>query len=162
MLKQNKGITLVALVITIIVLLILAGVSIALVVGDNGVLTQSKNSSDATKMGQMKEALGLAITSCQTNYLSNYASNASTNFDAIVNAKTISDALANYDSSYYLVKGASGSGTAVSTNDTFGQSGVSYMVTDGKNFLKVDIARSGNGTGIGLTATGWGTSWVQQ
>ena len=35
--KHNKGITLIALVITIIVLLILAGVSISLVVGNNGV-----------------------------------------------------------------------------------------------------------------------------
>ena len=48
MLKQKKGITLVALVITIIVLLILAGVSISMVVGDNGVLTQ------AQKMQQVK------------------------------------------------------------------------------------------------------------
>ena len=40
--KQNNGITLIALVITIIVLLILAGVSIAMLTGDNGILTQSK------------------------------------------------------------------------------------------------------------------------
>ena len=38
--KKQKGITLVALVITIIVLLILAGVSISLALGNNGVLTR--------------------------------------------------------------------------------------------------------------------------
>ena len=38
-LKINKGITLIALVITIIVLLILAGVTIATLTGDNGILT---------------------------------------------------------------------------------------------------------------------------
>ena len=43
MLKNNKGITLIALVVTIIVLLILAGVSIAMLTGDNGILTQGKN-----------------------------------------------------------------------------------------------------------------------
>ena len=42
-LKINKGITLIALVITIIVLLILAGVTIATLTGDNGILTKTQN-----------------------------------------------------------------------------------------------------------------------
>ena len=42
MLKGQKGITLVALVVTIIVLIILAGVSIALVLDDNGIATKAK------------------------------------------------------------------------------------------------------------------------
>ena len=61
--KRNKGITLVALVITIIVLLIMAGVSIALVVGDNGVITQSKNAKDNTIIEQEKEQISLAYSS---------------------------------------------------------------------------------------------------
>ena len=61
--KRNKGITLVALVITIIVLLIMAGVSIALVVGDNGVITQSKNAKDNTIIEQEKEQIALAYSS---------------------------------------------------------------------------------------------------
>lgn len=43
MLKANKGITLVALIITIIVLLILAGVSISMVLGDNGLINKTQN-----------------------------------------------------------------------------------------------------------------------
>ncbi len=43
MLKGQKGITLVALVVTIIVLIILAGVSIALVLGDNGIVQKAKD-----------------------------------------------------------------------------------------------------------------------
>lgn len=43
MLKGQKGITLVALVITIIVLIILAGVSIALLVDQDGIITKAKN-----------------------------------------------------------------------------------------------------------------------
>lgn len=39
---REKGITLIALVITIIVLLILVGVSIVMLTGDNGILTRSK------------------------------------------------------------------------------------------------------------------------
>lgn len=46
MLKGQKGITLVALVVTIIVLIILAGVSIALVLGDNGVVTKAKEGAN--------------------------------------------------------------------------------------------------------------------
>lgn len=42
MLKGQKGITLVALVVTIIVLIILAGVSIALILGDNGIISKAK------------------------------------------------------------------------------------------------------------------------
>ena len=40
--KNNKGITLVALVVTIVVLLILAGVSINLVLGNNGIIAKAK------------------------------------------------------------------------------------------------------------------------
>ncbi len=43
-LKEKQGITLIALIITIIVLLILAGVSIAMLTGDNGILTRTKSS----------------------------------------------------------------------------------------------------------------------
>ena len=52
MMKQEKGITLIALVITIIVLLILAGVTIATLTGDNGILTQAQNAKEkATETG---------------------------------------------------------------------------------------------------------------
>lgn len=157
MLKQNKGITLVALVITIIVLLILAGVSIALVVGDNGVLTQSKNSSDATKMAQMKEALGLAVASCQADYLSNYASNASTSFDDAINAKTLSDEMKDYD----LTTAANNkSASAVDEDNTFNhESAGTYYVTDGENYLQVHIRRSSE-NGIGLIVDGWTDQWA--
>ena len=47
MLKGQKGITLVALVVTIIVLIILAGVSISLLFGQYGVVTKAK---EATKL----------------------------------------------------------------------------------------------------------------
>ena len=46
--KKNKGITLIALVITIIVLLILAGVAIVTLTGDNGILTQAGKAKTQT------------------------------------------------------------------------------------------------------------------
>ena len=67
--KSNKGITLVALVITIIVLLILAGVSISLVVGDNGVLTQAQNASTKTDVASARSALEMTLTSVTSDFL---------------------------------------------------------------------------------------------
>ena len=52
---KEKGITLIALVITIIVLLILAGVSIAMLTGDNGIITQAKLAKERTEEAQRKE-----------------------------------------------------------------------------------------------------------
>ena len=54
--KGNKGITLIALVITIIVLLILAGVSIAMLSGDNSILKNASKAGDDTKLANAKEA----------------------------------------------------------------------------------------------------------
>ena len=56
---KNKGITLIALVITIIVLLILAGISIAMLTGENGILTKASTAKDETKKAQYKEILEL-------------------------------------------------------------------------------------------------------
>ena len=53
--KGNKGITLIALVITVIVLLILAGVTIAALSGDNGILTRAKEAKEKTKQTQEDE-----------------------------------------------------------------------------------------------------------
>ena len=52
---KNKGITLIALVITIIVLLILAGVSISTLMGENGILTNAEQSKDKTEYSEIKE-----------------------------------------------------------------------------------------------------------
>ena len=56
---KNRGITLIALVITIIILLILAGVSIAMLTGNNGILTQAENSKILTEFKEIKEYVGL-------------------------------------------------------------------------------------------------------
>ena len=60
--SKQKGITLIALVITIIVLLILAGVSIATLTGQNGILTQANNAKENSEISEEKEAVSLAYT----------------------------------------------------------------------------------------------------
>ena len=57
---NQKGITLIALVITIIVLLILAGISISMLSGDNGILRQASEAKEDTKKKTMEEQIKLA------------------------------------------------------------------------------------------------------
>ena len=65
--KKNKGITLIALVITIIVLLILAGVSIAMLTGDNGILSQAQKAKSETSISTEKEALEIQVIGEEMN-----------------------------------------------------------------------------------------------
>ena len=64
--KNEKGITLIALVITVIVLLILAGVTIAALSGDNGILTRTKEAKEKTEKENIIEQVNLAIMTATT------------------------------------------------------------------------------------------------
>ena len=66
---RNKGITLIALVITIIVLLILAAVSIATLTGENGILTRANDSKTQTEIGEEEEAIRLAYNGVMADNL---------------------------------------------------------------------------------------------
>ena len=64
--KSTKGITLIALVVTIIVLLILAGVSIAMLTGNNGVLTQGKRAKEEQAHAAVREGIMLLYNEYKT------------------------------------------------------------------------------------------------
>lgn len=59
--QKSKGITLIALVVTIVVLLILAGVSINLILGENGLISKTKDSRDKTKDASLTEQIVIEI-----------------------------------------------------------------------------------------------------
>ena len=82
-LKNSNGITLIALVITIIVLLILAGISISMLSGDNGVLQRATDAKTQTGIGQEKETIALAYNSALAKKVSN--GNSSTVTDSELN-----------------------------------------------------------------------------
>lgn len=65
--KNQKGITLIALVITIIVLLILAGVSIAMLTGDNGILTKATQSKSETGLAEVLERVNMELNAQLAN-----------------------------------------------------------------------------------------------
>ncbi len=67
-LKNNKGITLIALVITIIVLLILAGVSLRLVAGNEGILNRAEKAVSKSNTESLKEEIELAISELRIAY----------------------------------------------------------------------------------------------
>lgn len=64
--KSTKGITLVALVVTIIILLILAGVTIATLTGENGLLEKAKESKTKTEIASIKEQIQIDIIEKQS------------------------------------------------------------------------------------------------
>lgn len=66
LIKTSNGITLIALVITIIVLLILAGVTIATLTGDNGILTQAGNAKEQTEKADIIERAKIEIVGVQS------------------------------------------------------------------------------------------------
>ena len=60
--SKNKGITLIALVVTIIVLLILAGISIQMLTGQNGILLQGSKAKKESTIGSEKEEISLVYS----------------------------------------------------------------------------------------------------
>ena len=87
LMKVSNGITLIALVITIIVLLILAGVAIATLTGENGVLTKAKSAQTQTEQAKEDENLKIAIAG-------------SYGPDGKLNLKDLKDNLENQEISY--------------------------------------------------------------
>ena len=87
--RNQKGITLVALVITIIVLLILAGVSISLVLGNNGVLTQASNAVDTNEKATVKQNVEMGVASCVANYWAAYSTNTTAKIQTYITSTEI-------------------------------------------------------------------------
>ncbi len=91
--KKNKGITLIALVLTIIVLLILAGVTIATLTGDNGILSQAQNASEVTEIAQVEEGLQLEYSNV---LIGKHAENQNISDETAI----LADAISNYNTRY--------------------------------------------------------------
>ena len=58
--KQERGITLIALITTIIVLLILAGITIGAIIGSNGIIGQAQSAKEETEISQEKEIIDIS------------------------------------------------------------------------------------------------------
>ena len=143
--RKESGITLVALVITIIVLLILAGVSIALVVGDNGVLSKAKDAKTGSIVAEEKEQVDLAYSSALTK-----------NLGAAVTAENLQDELDESVGSGKTTVSEDGNNLNVLFNET----GHNYVVNrtgrtgDSNNSNMAGAGLQSDGSFIGLKSTG--------
>ena len=59
-LQKEKGITLIALVVTIVVLLILAGISVSMLTGNSSIIEQTKQGKEQTEIGEEREKVELS------------------------------------------------------------------------------------------------------
>ena len=59
--KENKGVTLIALAVTIVVMLILAGVTISVLNGENGIVKQAQKAKEESKIKELKEKVRIDI-----------------------------------------------------------------------------------------------------
>ncbi len=66
--KKNSGITLIALVVTIVILLILAGISIGALTGDNGIIDQAHTAKEDTEIASWEEQIDLAIIDAEKKH----------------------------------------------------------------------------------------------
>ena len=69
--RKERGITLIALVITIIVLIILAGVSIQLLLGENGIITKAKKGKGDYQEASIKEKVEIALVDYNSDKITN-------------------------------------------------------------------------------------------
>lgn len=112
-LKNQKGITLVALVVTIIVLLILAGVSLSLVAGSDGILGRATNAVDKNQIAMIKEKIELKVAEevenfYEAKYVDRTIDNATTALEYISgsDSNTVPDGKDKIDRRYFSEAGA--------------------------------------------------------
>lgn len=100
--KNNKGITLIALVVTIIVLLILAGISIAMLTGDNGILTNASKASTTNAYYGAEEQVKLAYMAVRTEIMAQVVKDGT--YDARINEASGTDKVENTKALAQIVK----------------------------------------------------------
>ena len=147
--RNNKGITLVALVITIIVLLILAGVSIAALGGQNGILTNATSAKQNDELAAGEDQMGLTGQEALSAYY-NVTYAGATDTSTIGNAVKgkSNEQTAVYDAIKAVYPSTDGNGTMqngvkIKYNDTSKK--VRLTSTDGKKEI---IGTVNNGGGI--------------
>ena len=132
--KQEKGITLIALVVTIIVLLILAGVALSLTVGDNGLFRRAENAANTWQMAEINEQIEMDKAS---NFIEDYMNGGS--------GITWHEDVPIPDGFYY-VGGEKDTGLIISDSPNDANKGVDYPTTSfkGNQFVWVPVANPGN------------------
>ena len=125
--KQEKGITLIALVVTIVVLLILAGVSISLVLNNNGVISKAKDAKNQYAEAQTNEEKQLNDVSDWIDTKVGDTTGGGSDYDPASDGVTIPEG-------YYYVGGTKDSGLVISDNEA------DKKLDKGKEDVRRDLA----------------------
>ena len=105
MLKNKKGITLIALVVTIVVLLILAGVTISLLLDENGIIAKSKDARTETRVSQIEDEVGMWKQHNFINKESNQAQeSADTMLASLISRKLLTEDEIDRDQELIIIK----------------------------------------------------------
>ena len=131
--KNQNGITLIALVITIIVLLILAGISIAMLTGENGLLTKAREADTKNTEAEIADRINMAITAEYASIL------AGDSVDTEPNIKTNNGLDDNYT---VTVNQVPATPTADVDVLTITKSGITGKITYVKNTAKYTITKA--------------------
>ncbi len=103
--RNQKGITLVALVITIIVLLILAAVTIAALGGSNGILTNASNAQVQNELGEAKDLIKLAVNEgINEYYTSTYVNGTAQDANLSYSINSVTTTVKNNPKAHVLAK----------------------------------------------------------
>ena len=147
-LKNKKGITLIALVVTVVVLIILAGVSINAVLGDNGIIKKANQAASVTKEAEVKEAINRTI-------LEFYLTNDYETLEDFLKAKaedgSIDSVTKNADGTLTVKKGEYSVTVENKTNSSGGSSSGGETQTPEITIGEAKVVANSDGTGSAIT-----------
>ena len=148
MLDNKKGITLIALVVTVVVLIILAGVSINAVLGDNGIIKKANQAASVTKEAEVKEAINRTI-------LEFYLTNDYETLEDFLKAKSedgsIDSVTKNADGTLTVKKGNYSVTVENKTNSSGGNSSGGETQTPEITIGEAKVVANSDGTGSAIT-----------
>lgn len=152
--KNQNGITLIALVITIIVLLILAGISIAMLTGDNGLLGKSQTAVSDNAIAGAKDEISTEVQAGMATYLQNkYANNSSDTAFATMEKQLIGDStrLKLVDGTAVKVNGCDVTIALTKTGDPEKTSKITITIAKDKRTVEGEIKSDGTLTWEDIT-----------
>ena len=161
--KKENGITMVALLVTIIVLIILAGISINLILGNNGIITIAKKAKENIELAKIEEEKEL--NELYTQLDTNGTSSGGTNYDAIAKLTEFKTAIANAIDEAGGIKPVTSAEKSIFTNNIKGivkevtkdATATAEDITDGKTAWVNGklIIGTGNINSFGITIATW-------
>ena len=141
MTKKENGITIIALIVTIVVLLILAGVSISLIIKRNGIISKAEVAKQKTEIANEKEKINLSALAAQAN-----------NEDAVIRRNDFDKELKKFFNEDYTLEPDS---DAEEYEVTCKKSGRKYTIKSGITKKNSDYELNNNNTTFSLSPSGW-------